>query len=597
MSQSRKAIIKLTYRCNNRCLFCRALPRAEIQTDLDTQAAMRKIVRARELGVDMVLFSGGEPTLRRDLFKLIRAVLAMDMKFGLITNARRLAYPKYFDRLMDAGPSYIHTSLLGATAKTHNALTKADSFDDLIKALENMRTAGIPEIHVNTVITAMNRHELKAMADLLNRFAPLTFKLTLMEPTGLYENNETSLFLAPLTAAESAIDALNYGLSEYGNTGLRMGIEGFPLCMIRGYESYVENMMTQGILYMSEVYESGFYPVDHGERQFFHACHLCSRKLECPGQFPGYGSDGLTPFTDQVPLAFPMINQENAETGAPEPGTQCPVFKWTRQQGLGERNGLCLMDKGATVYYGFQDGHADGLLVQRLKDAGQVYLDQRAQAVKAGTPVQVPVQKNTACDSCDIAEACPWVYQRFQANQYYRRLDEKIIRLLQQIGGKVIDLGCSRSYYTPVLMDMLEDGRITYTGVDPHANLDMPEAVNKGARFVKTQPEQADLPARSADWVLILDSINSFSDPISVLERAWEWLVSDGGILIVDRNPFILLTDQQKTTWGMGARNRNGTLAEVVHWLEETGFKPSQMSEPVPGRTNLWFVLAMKTDG
>ena len=292
-----------------------------------------------------------------------------------------------------------------------------------------------------------------------------------------------------------------------------------------------------------------------------------------------------------------MLNRQQDEIGEPEPGTQCPVFKWTRQQGLGERNGLCLLDKGRTTYYAFEDGHADGLLVQRLKDAGQVYLDQRAQGVRVGTPVQVPVQKAAACVSCDIAMACPGVYQRFHANQYYRRLDEKVIRLLQETGGKVVDLGCSRSYYTPVLMDMIEDGRITYTGVDPRASVDMPEAASKGARFLKTAPEQAVFPARSMDWVLILDSINTFSDPISVLGRAWQWLVADGGILIVDRNPFILLTDRQKATWGMGARQRNSTPSEVVHWLEKTGFTPRQVVEPVPGRTNLWFVSAVKTVG
>jgi ubiquinone/menaquinone biosynthesis C-methylase UbiE len=122
----------------------------------------------------------------------------------------------------------------------------------------------------------------------------------------------------------------------------------------------------------------------------------------------------------------------------------------------------------------------------------------------------------------------------------------------------------------------------------------MPEAVAKGARFVKTAPEQADFPAKSLDWVLILDSINTFSDPLSVLKRAWQWLVVGGGVLIVDRNPFLLLTDSQKDTWGMGARTRNSTVSEVVHWLEEAGFVPDQVTEPVPGRTNLWFVTAKK---
>lgn len=591
----RKGIIKLTYKCNNRCLFCRALPLAERRESLSTNDAMKKLVMAKKLGIKVVLFSGGEPTLVRDLHKLIGATRTLGMDYGLVTNARRLAYPRYFKRLVKTGPVYVHTSILGSNSATHNELTRADSFDDLMRALKNMRAANIPDINVNTVITALNVSQLREITDLLHEFTPITYKMTLMEPKGLYESNSERISISPLDAAKAAIDALNYGLSKYGDSGLKIGIEGFPLCMIKGYESFVENMMTQGILYMSEVDEDRFFPVDHGERQYFHACHLCSRKLECPGQFSAYGSDGLTPFTDQVPLAYPMLMKAGDLVGEPSGNTECPVFQWTRTRGLKERNGLCMKGKERTDYYALEDGHADGLRVQVLKSQGQVFLDQREQA-GPGIPVKVPVQLDKTCENCDIQYACPGVFRRVHLGRYYKLLDQKVIQLLKEISGRVVDLGCSRSYYTPVLMDMLREGRITYTGVDLHGSTDLPEAVEQGAIFLRVAPEQLEMVANSLDWVLILDSINGFVNPLTILSRAKKWLVDSGRVMVVGRNPFLLLTTQQKNTWGLGARHRTSTMSEVVHWLDECGFVPQQVAKPKAGRTNLWYVTAKKAD-
>lgn len=591
----RKGIIKLTYKCNNHCMFCRALPKANIRESLSIGKAIQKIIMAKELGIEMVLFSGGEPTLVGDLFKLIRTTKALGMDFGLITNARRLAYQKYFEKIVATAPAYIHTSILGSNSQIHNTLARANSFDDLIHALKNMRAANIPDINVNTVITSLNVGQLREIIDLLHEFAPLTYKMTLMEPDGLYKDNSDRIKIPPIEAAHAAIDALNYGLSKYGDLGLKIGIEGFPLCMIKGYESFVQNMMTQGILYMSEVYEDRFFPVDHGDRQYFNACQLCSRKLECPGNFTPYEESGLTPFTDQVPLAYPMVMKQDGQVDAPSGGTGCPVFQWTRARGLGERNGLCMQDKNKTTYYAFEDGHADGLRVKRLKDSGQVYLDQRQQAKKPGIPVQVPVQLEKTCENCDIQTLCPGVFKKVQAGRYYRNLDKKVIRTIQTISGRVVDLGCSRSYYTPVLMDMLKEGRITYTGVDPQGSTDLPEAVQNGAIFLRTAPEDLEMAAKSLEWLLFLDSINEIIDPLSMLSRAGKWLVDGGRILILDRNPFLLITDQQKNNWGLGARHRNSTMSEVVQWLKDSHFLPQQVVESVAGRTNLWYVTAVKT--
>ena len=595
---SRKAIIKLHYRCNNKCRFCRALPLAEIKAKLSTAEAAKKIVKARELGAQMVLFSGGEPTLRRDLGRLIAVTKRLGMEFGLVTNGRMLAYQGYFNGITRAGLKYVHTSLLGASSATHDDLTQVQgSFDDVILALKNIKSHGGIQLVVNTVITAQNIKELKAIADLLSDFAPLMYKLTLLEPTELDVQELNRLYVSPGEAATAAIDALNYAVSRYSQRGMKVGIEGFPLCLIRGYESFVENMMTTGILYISEVYERDFFPVDHGPRQYFKPCDTCSRRLECPGQYPGYGAKDLNPLNEPVPAAYPMTFVERQETEGKltlNSGPACPAFVWSRSPDLSERNGVFLYSSRGLEYYRYDEGRPDGLVVQRLKEKGQVYLDLQDTRGSRKSSLLMPLALHPECRACKVSFACPTTYVEVATHGYERRLDQQIVRLLGNIGGRVADLGCARSYYTPVIVDLAKEGRISYIGVDPQGPVDLPEVDGYMIKILKRPPEEVEIPEKSLDWVVILDSINDFKNPGLVVERAFSWLVPGGGILVLDRAPFLLLGSQPREGWSIGKRKRNVELQEVARWLEDSGFVLEKVVPPSGGKTNIWYAVAHK---
>src|SRR6185295_10259865 len=61
-----KALIKVGYACNDHCTFCHTYDVRHIDDTADRVA--QKICRAAALGHSMVVFSGGEPTIRRELF-------------------------------------------------------------------------------------------------------------------------------------------------------------------------------------------------------------------------------------------------------------------------------------------------------------------------------------------------------------------------------------------------------------------------------------------------------------------------------------------------------------------------------------------------
>jgi MoaA/NifB/PqqE/SkfB family radical SAM enzyme len=282
-----RAVLKLTYACNQRCAFCRVDDLRGTVIDVPAETVVRKALRAKELGVDTLLFSGGEPTLRADLPRLARAMTAIGLRWGLITNGRRLAHPAYLDLLMSLGLVYVHTSLHGATSATHDSLVECAGFDEVVEALRLLAGRGV-ELHVNSVVTRSNIAEMKAIGDLLAEFAPLTHKICLAEPRGRFLELADRLMVPPETAGRAAEAAVHAAREHHAISGLDVVIEGFPLCQVPSIGSAVSGLRQHNIMFMSEGFEDDWYPTDSGQRTYPATCDGCAKREDCPGVYVGY---------------------------------------------------------------------------------------------------------------------------------------------------------------------------------------------------------------------------------------------------------------------------------------------------------------------
>jgi MoaA/NifB/PqqE/SkfB family radical SAM enzyme len=280
-------VLKLTYACNQRCAFCRAEDYRGTVDDVPAEAVVRKALAAKGLGVGMVLFSGGEPTMRGDLLRIARAVTALGLRWGLVTNGRRLAHAEYRRRLLEAGLAYVHTSLHGADAATHDALVADAGFDAVMEALQGLAGTAV-ERHVNTVITRSNVAQLQAITDLVAPVAPVTHKLCLAEPRGRFLDEADRLLIPPEAAGRAAEAAVREGRRKHGAAGVDVVVEGFPLCQVPSALDALSGLRGHNILYLSEGFEDGLYPTDAGDRLWPAPCTRCARRADCPGVYPGY---------------------------------------------------------------------------------------------------------------------------------------------------------------------------------------------------------------------------------------------------------------------------------------------------------------------
>jgi radical SAM protein with 4Fe4S-binding SPASM domain len=160
--------IALTYRCTHRCSFCYASagPRGARADEMSTGQAKRIIDRIfDEARVPTISFTGGEPTLRKDLPELIRYAKQKSMRVNLITNGMRLAKPAYAAELKQAGLDSAQVSLEAADAETHDAITKVPgSFEKSVRGVGNLRAVDI-HTHTNTTICPENKDRVIELVD------------------------------------------------------------------------------------------------------------------------------------------------------------------------------------------------------------------------------------------------------------------------------------------------------------------------------------------------------------------------------------------------------------------------------------------------
>ncbi|MEM3626563.1 MAG: radical SAM protein [Candidatus Bathyarchaeia archaeon] len=166
-SHTALAIIDITNRCNLKCPVCFANAAAAgyvyEPTKEEIRGMLENLRKNDPVPATALQFSGGEPTIRNDLFELIR--MAKELGFRHVevnTNGVRLAQSvDYCRELKAAGMSTVYLQFDGLTPEVYKFTRGVDLLDIKMKAIENCRKAGVKSIVlVVTLIKGVNDGQL-----------------------------------------------------------------------------------------------------------------------------------------------------------------------------------------------------------------------------------------------------------------------------------------------------------------------------------------------------------------------------------------------------------------------------------------------------
>jgi uncharacterized radical SAM superfamily Fe-S cluster-containing enzyme len=179
-SHTALAIIDVTNRCNLKCPVCFANASAAgyvYEPTKEQVTGMLENLRAtKPVPATALQFSGGEPTIRNDLFDFVRKAKELGFRHVEInTNGVRISQSvEYTKELKAAGVSTVYLQFDGLTSEVYKFIRGVDLLETKMKAIQNLREAGIHSVVlVVTLIKGVNDSQL---GDIIN-FAVKNFDI------------------------------------------------------------------------------------------------------------------------------------------------------------------------------------------------------------------------------------------------------------------------------------------------------------------------------------------------------------------------------------------------------------------------------------
>jgi radical SAM protein len=179
-------IWELTRACELACLHCRAeAQKIADPRQLSHQEGIKLIDQIAEMDSPLLVFTGGDPLMRADLYDLARyAIQEKGLRVSMTPSATPLVTKKAIEEAKEVGLSRWAFSVDGSTAEIHDAFRgTSGSYDLTISAIEYLKELEIP-IQINTTVSRYNIDDLEKIASLVESFGIVLWSVFFLVPTG-----------------------------------------------------------------------------------------------------------------------------------------------------------------------------------------------------------------------------------------------------------------------------------------------------------------------------------------------------------------------------------------------------------------------------
>ncbi len=200
-----------TIKCNLTCAHCRRIESDEqAYRDMSTAQAKAMIGQLAELGkgqpmMPVLVFSGGEPLCREDLFELIGEAKSAGLTPALATNGT-LIDEGIAGQIKEGVVARVSISLDGATADIHNKLRQLEgSFENAIEGIGHLREKNVP-FQINITMTKHNAHQLEDLYELAKSLGAVAVHIFMLVPVGCGQSLADTDMLSPEQYEKKMVD-------------------------------------------------------------------------------------------------------------------------------------------------------------------------------------------------------------------------------------------------------------------------------------------------------------------------------------------------------------------------------------------------------
>ncbi|MBN1972638.1 MAG: radical SAM protein [Sedimentisphaerales bacterium] len=272
-----------TIRCNLACAHCRRIESDDTAgRDITTVQAKDLIEQLSSLGkkqpmMPVLVFSGGEPLCREDVFDLISYAKSLDIIPALATNGT-LIDSGIASRIRDSGVMRVSVSLDGASAEIHNKLRRQDgSFERVLEGIGHLRENNVP-FQINLTLTKHNAYQIQDVYELAESLGATALHIFVLVPVGCGLSLAQTDMLSPMQYEQKMLEI--YELEKRGQLQVKVTCgpfyerivrqQGEPVNIKKGHGRSGKSrgcLAGLGVLFVGhqgDVFPCGYLPVKCG---------------------------------------------------------------------------------------------------------------------------------------------------------------------------------------------------------------------------------------------------------------------------------------------------------------------------------------------
>ena len=172
-----------TNKCNMYCKHCYRDAGDEALHELNTTEGKLLIDEIAKAGFKIMIFSGGEPLVRTDIYELVEYAAKIGLRPVLGSNGT-LITATVAQKLKDAGTMGIGISLDSLNPKKHDDFRSHDGgWREAVKGMKNCREVGLP-FQMHTTVMNWNKDEILDITDFAVGMGAVAHHTFFLVPTG-----------------------------------------------------------------------------------------------------------------------------------------------------------------------------------------------------------------------------------------------------------------------------------------------------------------------------------------------------------------------------------------------------------------------------
>lgn len=281
------AIVGVTQRCNQRCVFCLdANRRGESDPSLDSLLSDFDTLARR--GVREAVLMTGESVLRPDFPEILKGLTDRGIRPSLTTNGTLLADERRLGRLVELGLRHYNVSVHAVDGELAGRISgRAWTWPRQRQALANLdraaRRGEIDAVYTKTVLVRLNLAVVHEVVRVLGEMLAHVRELTLGVKQAVPVLPAHRTLLVPL---DQVGGALGMAAAEADRIGRALLLDSFPLCALPGLEDRSRELqdLARGRTYIevegrSAEADPSLWPMARKAE----ACRACLLDPVCPG--------------------------------------------------------------------------------------------------------------------------------------------------------------------------------------------------------------------------------------------------------------------------------------------------------------------------